>query len=112
MNQLMNQSSVPRTAHREIKSILVCLTSSFSYLLFLLILEIHKTKYHLECSNFARSGFRLSYSLTLKSRRASDAADCEEICLRETQFQCRTFAFKQAQMKSKMRRILHFLDKS
>ena len=27
------------------------------------------------------------------SRRASDLADCEDICLRETQFVCRTMAF-------------------
>ena len=36
----------------------------------------------------------MSYSLTLKTRRATDVADCEDICLRETQFVCRTFAFK------------------
>ena len=47
----------------------------------------------LECSNFAKPGYRLSLSQTRASRRASDLADCEDLCLRETQFVCRTLAF-------------------
>ena len=47
----------------------------------------------LECSNFAKPGYRFSFSLTRTSRRATDLADCEDLCLRETQFVCRTLAF-------------------
>ena len=46
-----------------------------------------------ECSNFAKPGHRIGYGQTKRSRRALDVADCEEICLRETAFVCRTFAF-------------------
>ena len=49
---------------------------------------------HSECSTFAKPGYRFSFSLTRVSRRASDLADCEDICLRETQFVCRTLAFR------------------
>ena len=46
-----------------------------------------------ECSNFAKPGARLSYGLVKRSRRASDVAECERLCIRETQFVCRTFSF-------------------
>ena len=47
-----------------------------------------------ECSNFAKQGYRISYGLTRTVRSARSAAECEDICLRETNFVCRAFSFK------------------
>jgi len=49
---------------------------------------------YIRCSNFAESGYRLSYSITREATSARDSAECEEKCLLSTRFTCKTFSYK------------------